>query len=183
MPIFPISLLVPDARLSGVPVLYSAIVSQARSLAFYRHLAVPDTATGRYAMVSLHAFLVMDRLGHAVGQGKLSQALFDVMFADMDRNLREMGVGDLSVGKRVKALAAHFYALAAACRDGLNREDTVLCAALTDYIYGGVAPAPPVLAHMAAYLRASVADLEMQADEDISRGRIRFPELRWGSDP
>jgi cytochrome b pre-mRNA-processing protein 3 len=176
------SLFLPDPQLSGVRHLYGAIVEQARSSVFYQHLGVPDTATGRYAMVALHAFLVMDRLGRVAGQGKVSQALFDVMFADMDRNLREMGVGDLSVGKRVKALAGHFYAMAAAYRDGLNRGDTVLCAALGDYIYGNETPPPVALTTMAAYLRACISNLEEQAEDDISQGRIRFPEPRPGSD-
>ncbi|MDH3228456.1 MAG: hypothetical protein OEN55_01565 [Alphaproteobacteria bacterium] len=182
MTFFSKTLFAPNSQESGVRRLYGAIVDHARSDVFYRNLGVPDTATGRYAMVALHAFLVMDRLGRAVGQGELSQALFDAMFADLDRNLREMGVGDLSVGKRVKALAGHFYAMSAACRDGLNRGDTVLCGALRDYIYGGQAPPPAVLTTMAAYLRACVADLEPRAEDEISRGRIRFPAPQWGSD-
>lgn len=176
------SLFVPDPHVAAAHRLYGAVVEHARSSVFYRQLGVPDTATGRYAMVALHAFLVMDRLGRVSGQGKVSQALFDVMFEDMDRNLREMGVGDLSVGKRVKALARHFYAMAAAYRDGLNRDDTALCAALSDHIYGGAAPPPAALTGMAAYLRACVSNLEKQSEEDISRGRIRFPEAPVGPD-
>ena len=177
------SLFAPDPHESGVRRLYGAIVEHARNSVFYRRLGVPDTATGRYAMVALHAFLVMDRLGRVSGQGRVSQSLFDVMFADMDRNLREMGVGDLSVGKRVKALAGHFYAMAAACRDGLNRDDTVLRTALSDYVYGGEAPPPAALTTMAAYLRACISELDGQAEDDISQGRIRFPEPQVGSDP
>jgi cytochrome b pre-mRNA-processing protein 3 len=176
------SLFATDQRKSGARCLYGAIVDHARSSVFYQHLGVPDSATGRYEMIALHAFLVMDRLGRVAGQGEVSQALFDVMFADIDRSLREMGVGDLGVGKRVKALAGHFYAMAAAYRDGLNRGDVVLCVALSDYLYGGEAPPPVALATMAAYLRACVSDLGEQAEDDISQGRIRFPEPRQGSE-
>ncbi len=159
----------------GARRLYGAIVDHARSPGFYEQLGVPDTVTGRYAMVALHVFVVMDRLGRADGQGKASQALVDVMVDDLDRNLREMGVGDLSVGKRVKALMGHFYAMAAACRDGLDRGDAVLGTVLSDFLYGGEAPPQSVLTAMTAYLRACVADLADQAGEDISDGRIHFP--------
>lgn len=156
--------------------LYNAIVEQARSRAFFAELGVPDTPTGRFALIALHAFLAMDRLGRVTGQGKVSQALFDVMFADLDRNLREMGVGDLSVGRRVKALARYFYAMAAACRDGLNRGDAVLGAAVNDYLYGGAAPSSASVAAICAYLRACVSELAGQAEDDIAQGRIRFAE-------
>jgi len=161
--------------------LYNAIVEQARNPIFFAELGVPDTTAGRFALVALHAFLAMDRFGRATGQGKASQALFDEMFADMDRNLREMGVGDLSVGRRVKALAAHFLAMAAALRDGLNRGDGVLDAAVGDYVYGGTAPSPESVKSICAYLRACVAVLEGQADDDLARGRIRFAEPEEGS--
>lgn len=155
--------------------LYDAVVVQARRSDFFTDLAVSDTVTGRFALVALHAFLVMDRLGQVASQAKVSQALFDVMFADMDRNLREMGVGDLSIGRRVKDLARHFYAMAAAYRDGLNRGDPVLRDAMCEYLYGGKVPAENVLSVMSTYLRACVSELAGQADYDIAVGRITFP--------
>lgn len=170
------SLFAPGVTDPGVARLYGAIVDHARSAAFYRDMRVPDTPEGRYAMIALHAFAVMDRLGRVTGQGDLSQALFDTMFADFDRNLREMGVGDLGVGKKVKKLAAHFYAMAAACRNGLNQGDDVLRAALGEFLYGAEAPPPTALAAMAGYLRRCVAGLETCGEHDIAAGRIHFPE-------
>ena len=90
--------------------LYRRLVRQARDPVFYLHLGVPDTPDGRFDMIILHAFLVIRRLKaeHERTVG-LAQAIFDLMFADMDQNLREMGVGDLGVSKRIKGMAEACY--------------------------------------------------------------------------
>ncbi len=165
----------------GAKRLYVAIVAHARNGEFYRDLGVPDTVTGRYAMIALHVFAVLERLSHAEGGGDVSQALVDALVEDLDRNLREMGVGDLSVGKRVKKFVGHFYAMAAACRDGLNRGDAALCGALSDYVYADGRPSPAALKAMAAYLRACIADLEGQTVADLSEGRVRFADASQGA--
>src|SRR5690349_8287815 len=78
--------------------LYRAVVGQARTPAFYVAYGVPDTLDGRFDLIALHMFLVLHRLKTDSLAANLSQALFDIMFDDMDRSLREMGVGDLGVG-------------------------------------------------------------------------------------
>lgn len=111
--------------------LYKNIVSQARTEIFYKLFGVPDTLNGRFDMITLHMFIVLRRLKELGDEGgKISQDLFDIMFADMDKNLREMGVGDLSVGKKVKALAIAFYGRIKAYDNGikgLNGETVVKC--------------------------------------------------------
>lgn len=163
-----------DADGSAVRAVYRTIVEQARKPAFYGAAGVSDTPTGRFAMVALHGFLAMDRLGRDPEARNFSQALFDLMFADMDRNLREMGVGDLSVGKKVKGLAEYFYAMAAACREGLNGGDDALDAPLRQYVYQDIEPAAGALAALIAYMRASVALLAEQDAAAIVAGKIAF---------
>ncbi len=89
--------------------LYDSIVAQARQTSFYRELEVADTIPGRFEMVSLHMFIVLDRLANG---GELSdevaQQLVDVMFQDMDDVARETGIGDMGVGPRIKKLARSF---------------------------------------------------------------------------
>lgn len=99
-------------RIAGAAAaLYAEVVGQARTPHLYRDWGVPDTSDGRLEMIGLHALLVMRHLRGAGEEGVLiAQALFDVMFQDVDRSLREQGVGDLSIGKHVKRAAKTFLA-------------------------------------------------------------------------
>ena len=78
-----------------IEAIYGMIVTQAREPLFYQELGVPDTVNGRFDLLLLHLWIVLRRLRQVTGGVELSQALFDHFCADMDDNLREMGVGDL----------------------------------------------------------------------------------------
>lgn len=156
--------------------LYNALVAQARSPGLYLHAGVPDTLEGRYEMVMLHAFLLLRRL-KALGEParELGQRVFDVLFDDMDQTLREMGVGDLSVGKKIKGLAAAFYGRIAAYDEGLAAADgTVLEQALTRNVFAAAAPRPEEVAALADYVRASDEALAGQGAEGLMAGTVRF---------
>ena len=158
----------------AVHAVYGAIVEQAREPAFYGATGVADTPSGRFAMVALHGFLAMDRLGREREARRFSQDLFDMMFTDMDRNLREMGVGDLSVGKKVKGLAQYFYAMAAACREGLKGGGDALDAPLRQYVYRDQEPPAAAVAALTTYMLASAALLAEQDAAAIVGGTIAF---------
>ena len=166
-----------DADGPAVRAVYRTIVEQARKPFLYGAAGVPDTATGRFSMVALHSFLAMDRLGREPQARRFSQDLFDLMFTDMDRNLREMGVGDLSVGKKVKGLAQYFYAMAAACREGLKEGGDAMDAALRQYVYQDIEPPADALAGLTAYMRANEALLAEQDASAITGGEIAFAPL------
>ena len=158
--------------------LYGVIVARARSPVFYARLGVADSVDGRFDMISLHCFLVLHRLKETKGTGKLAQALFDFMFADMDRSLREMGVGDLSVGKRVKAMVAAFYGRVSAYQEGLESEPEALCEALARNLYRSSPPPPADLALMAAYVSACVTALAACETSDLTeKGTVVFATL------
>ncbi|MDO8606134.1 MAG: ubiquinol-cytochrome C chaperone family protein [Phaeospirillum sp.] len=176
-------------REQGAHALYTAIIEQSRLPIFYMKAAVPDTLDGRFDLIVLHAFMVMRRLGLVsearVGEARaLSQALFDLMFDDMDQNLRELGVGDMSVGKKVKQMAQAFYGRVAAYEDGLNADDAALREALLRNLYGtlGAAVAPSVLAAMAAYLRRQVTELVGQDEAAVLGGLAVFSGLEEFND-
>jgi cytochrome b pre-mRNA-processing protein 3 len=97
-----------------IEAIYGMIVTQAREPAFYRSLGVPDTVNGRFDLLVLHLWLVLRRFRSTSDAKDASQALFDRFCDDMDANLREMGVGDLTVPKRMQAFGEAFYGRAAA---------------------------------------------------------------------
>jgi cytochrome b pre-mRNA-processing protein 3 len=165
----------PDPTAAIARRLYEAVVAQARQPAFFAELEVPDTVDGRFEMVALHAHLLLRRLkdgGPATAD--LAQALFDVMFADMDASLREMGAGDLGVGRRVKQMAAAFYGRMAAYDAGLASSDDALARALRRNLYGTVAPSESSLSAVADYMRGVAARLARQSLERLSGGEVEL---------
>jgi len=159
---------------------YSAIVAQARQPGFYAALQVPDSVDGRFEMIALHAFLVLHRLKGAPQAAEFGQALFDTMFADMDRSLREMGAGDLGVGVRVKAMAQAFYGRTAAYEAALAEPgDAALVAALRRNAYGTLrgedTPSAAAVEALAGYVRAGADRLAQQPIEALLTGVPDFP--------
>lgn len=86
--------------------LYLATVAHCREPKFYSQYGITDNLPGRFSVIVLHLFLLMNRMGMAEKQ---SQTLFDTFFYDMDRSMRESGVGDLAVPKRIKKMMKVFY--------------------------------------------------------------------------
>jgi cytochrome b pre-mRNA-processing protein 3 len=138
-----------------IEAIYGMIVTQAREPSFYRDLGVPDTVNGRFDLLVLHLWLVLRRFKLADGGTGLSQALFDRFCDDMDANLREMGVGDLTVPKRMQAFGEAFYGRVAAydlalsegpeplaqalCKNILNGQDIEKARRLAIYVERGIA--------------------------------------------
>ena len=90
--------------------LYASVVEQSRSPALYERLGAPDTVEGRFEIYSLHVVLLLDRLRRQGDRAtETSQSLFDTYVKALDHALREMGVGDLSVGKKMRKLGEAFY--------------------------------------------------------------------------
>jgi cytochrome b pre-mRNA-processing protein 3 len=119
--------------------LYTAAVRAARDPHFYKELGVPDTMDGRFDMIGLFVFLLIDRLRRAPSPGpELAQAVFDAMFLDMDHTLRELGVGDMSVGRRVKAMWEALHGRSQAYEAALAEGDeAALAAALSRNVWRG----------------------------------------------
>jgi cytochrome b pre-mRNA-processing protein 3 len=151
------------------------VVEQSRRQEFYAMFGVPDTLDGRFELVCLHAFLYLHRLKAEGAAGvALGQHFFDRMFADFDRSLREIGTGDLSVGRQVKRMAEAFYGRIRAYEDGLAGDDAALSAALVRNLYGTATAADEQVGRVAAYLRREVAGLTAQQAAAVLAGTMAF---------
>lgn len=155
---------------------YAAILTQLRQPDFYKDYGVPDTLDGRFDLMILHMFLVMDRLlaEGAKEARDFNQALFDVTFADMDQGLREAGIGDMGVPKRMRKMMkgfngrVHAYSAAVASDDALET-------ALMRNLYGTVeTPDMAGLHRMKDYIRDCRAVLQAQNFADLCAGRVKF---------
>lgn len=157
--------------------LYEEVVHQSRQPVFYLEAEVPDTVDGRFEMISLHAFLLMRRLKFDdSNMGELSQDVFDLMFADMDQSLREIGVGDLGVGKRVKKMAKIFYGRVVAYETALDGGDEALETALERNHYGTleVPPKKESVVRLANYVRKNDSFLKQLKTADLKRGQLQY---------
>lgn len=172
----------PDTKIARD--LYALIVAKARQPYFYAALDVPDTVDGRFDMITLHAVLAINRLAESGPQGNgLSQKLFDEMFADMDRSLREMGAGDLSIGKKVRKMAESFYGRARAYGQALAQGDPhAIEQALARNIYPD-GSRPENISRLARYVIASVQALAAQSDADSVKGLLVFPDPESADQP
>jgi cytochrome b pre-mRNA-processing protein 3 len=165
-------------RPDTISTLYGTIVAQARLPCFYREYGVPDTVNGRFDLLVLHLALVLDRLADESQLRELGQALFDHFCTDMDRNLREMGIGDLSVPKHMQRVGEAFYGRARAYRAGLARDgQQALVEALERNIYGQEGAANrAAAARLAVYMRGTVGELRVQPSSEVLAGRLTMPD-------
>jgi cytochrome b pre-mRNA-processing protein 3 len=164
----------PRVALRGtIEAIYGMIVTQAREPLFYRDLGVPDTVDGRFDLLVLHLWMVLRRLRAVEGGAGACQALFDRFCEDMDGNLREMGVGDLTVPKRMQAFGEAFYGRAAAydlaIADGREALAQALC---KNILNGGQIENARRLAY---YVEAATAALAGLDDVALQRASWRFP--------
>ena len=158
--------------------LYGTIVAQARAASFYRIHGVPDTVNGRFEMVVLHLVLVLRRLEAEPPLGReLGQSLFDWFCSDMDGNLREMGVGDLAVPRRMRKIGEAFFGRQAAYTAALSSGDAQsLSAALARNVFDAPEEAALGAPRLAAYMRLAAAKLAQQRAQAIGRAEITFPD-------
>ncbi len=168
------------ARTLSTQLAYEKIVAQARRPAFYLAGNVEDSVDGRFDMLVLHVYLLVNRM-NADGDERgttFSQGVFDHLFEDMDRSLREMGVGDLSVGKKIKKMAQVFYGRVKAYDEGLKTYDQTpgeLEEALRRNIYAERSESGEA-SKLAAYVSASAKHLGKIDTDSMLKGELSFPD-------
>ncbi len=164
----------PDAH--KIAVLYGAIMAQARSKDFFVRFGLSDDFETRFESLILHMLLVMRRLG-TEGQS-VKQALMDFMVSDLDRTLREMGVGDVGVVKRMKLFMEGFYGRMNAYDAALNSADKKeILRALDKNLYGASSTDLAKLDMMRDYIETQTQALAAQHTADLLDGKISFKSI------
>lgn len=155
--------------------LYAATVAQARSPALYADLGAPDTPEGRFEVYSLHIYLVLQRLKEQGPQAaEVAQALFDTYLSGLDNALRELAVGDLAVGKRMRKLGEAFYGRVNAYEAALAAlpDRTELEALIGRTLYVGIEA--PAVGPFADYVLAQRAALAAEPVERLVAGEVAW---------
>lgn len=157
--------------------LYFALVRQARNPVFFREWCVPDTVDGRFDMIVVHAAVLFRRL-RALGPAAqaLSDQTFAAMTADLDRSVRELGGGDIGVGKRMKAMGQAFYGRVQAYDAALAGTQPLEDALLRN-VYRNAPVDPAVVGGLADYVRRAGAALDGQSLAELATGLPTFPPV------
>lgn len=156
--------------------LYLEIVRQSRHPDFYEKYGVADTLEGRFDMIVIHAFLVLHRFKNDHDKTEaIAQVMFDLMFADLDRSLRELGIGDVGISVRIKKMVEAFYGRIQAYEEGLDKSDGTLETALSRNLYHGQTPAQQQVGAMADYIRDHISVLAAQPIETLLEAQLNFP--------
>ena len=163
---------------------YLAVVAQARQPAFYASFGVPDSIDGRFDMIALHAILLVRRIkGRGTASDQFGREFMSYLFADMDRNLREMGTGDMRVGKKIKEMAEAFYGRARAYNGALDTGTPPLEDVLKRNIYAEVGGEHGAARVLAETVQRQADQLESQELADILAGTVHFEPPRDAASP
>ena len=157
-------------------VLYFEILYRARHPGLYQHIGVADTLDGRFEMTIVHVVMLLRRLKQ-LDESEIAQSVIDTMFEDMDQALRELGVSDVKVAKRIKPMAEAFQGRAAAYNAALDAAGDG--AALTEALARNVFPdddGGATSEALAGYIRRLESCLSGRAIADLKAGNVAWPE-------
>ncbi len=167
--------------------LYGSIVAQARSNVFFAEMGVADSVNGRFDMIVIHMFLFLQRLKTEGEQGQeLGRHVIEEFFSDMDSSHREMGVGDLSVPKRMRRIGEVFYGLLTVYAEACEAKDRVKLAAIikrnaySDSSGGGKLNEQKGADALAGYMLGALEHLAQIPLSELQNGRISFPSAGEG---
>ncbi len=156
---------------------YAELTAAARQPHLYEALGVPDTVMGRFEMISA-MLIVYFRRTRASGRSgqEIAQEIIDAFFEDMDHSIRELGVGDVSVPKRMKKFAGMFYGRLEAYAKAMDESDLgALAEALQRNMHPDAKDDAPDMAGLASYLMRVEAVFSALPEDDVEHGRVVAP--------
>lgn len=148
---------------------YARAAEHSRNPDLFEACGIPDTLDGRFDSLALHAALAIDRLRREPDGEVLAQAFFDAMFRHLDLTLREIGVQDLGVGRRIKVMAEGLHGRALAYREALAGGPTPLAEVLRRNAYGGSSPTDAAVERLVAHVRRHVVLLDATPRQNLTK--------------
>ncbi len=162
-------------RKKNASVVYEKIITQSRSKQFYEFLDIPDTFDGRFELMVLHAFLVVRRLKDSKKKLKFGRDIMTLLFDNFDLSLREVGVGDMGIGKKIKLMADSFYGRAFAYEEALKDDGELLEQTLNRNVFKkDERNKSKSLKMLADYIRKEALAIEKLSDSDLLDARLTF---------
>ena len=156
---------------------YASIVRQSRLPAFYTGFAVPDTLDGRFDMIVMHVVLYTKRLFGESAEGEsFGQLVFDLFIKDMDHSLRERGIGDMSIARKMKHVGESYYGREKAYRTALEAGDAQALAEAISRNLFTEDPNPVAARALATYMIKADEDLQGQALSELAGDSIQWPD-------
>lgn len=156
--------------------LYQSIQAQALRPDFYYDGGARDNFSGRFEMTCLHGTLIFRRLRQAGAAGKaLSQDVFDALFDGFDEALRDIGTGDLTVGKKIRKMGEAFYGRAKAYDDAIDAKGDET--ELTQALMRNLGLAETESERFVRYVRSVEDTLRRHTDEQLLSGEVNWPRL------
>lgn len=162
------------ARRQTADRLLASLIARARAPVFFRELGVADTVDGRFDLIALHAALLFERLESA-GRRDLSQVLINRLFTSFDEGLRDLGAGDIGIGKRIQKMADALYGRMKAY--GEAQDETALATAIVRNVYREAAGHERAAAEIALYMLSARRTL---SSFDADSGDVAFGPLPQG---
>ena len=155
---------------------YELLTAASRNPVLFLDYDVPDTVMGRFEMVSIVMILFFRRTRKSETSGQeLAQAIVDAFFQDLDHSIRELGIGDVAVPKRMKKFAGMFYGRLESYAKALDEGDgDALAVALRRNIYPSKDDAPD-MRPLASYMIAAEAVLSAEPEALLTTGTMPFP--------
>ena len=156
---------------------YKKIVTMARNIELYEKGGVSDTLEGRYELIVLHSHLFIRKLIKSGTIGKsISQEIIDILVKDFDYSLRELGIGDLSVGKNIKKMLEGYYGRAEAYEKALSDGPKSLVSALKKNLYGSIKPSNLEIEYIRNYISNLRDELDTKSDSELRGG---LPDMNF----
>lgn len=153
---------------------YGSLTAVVREPVFYRDMSVPDTVMGRFELLSVVMFLYFRRTRDASKGGQeIAQYIVDAFFQDIDHSMRELGIGDQGVPKRMKKFASMFYGRVKSYAEALDEKDaSALAQALSRNIFASQESASADLRALADWMMKAEENLNQQTDDQLLAGNL-----------